>query len=167
MMFAESCYRQVADENEVARIFFKGSREMAGGVFGEAAEESGVGVGDALGGLDKALPVGVLADGEEDLTHSPCDARPVHHIPQPLTSAGSPRRSGKMAIASGTSRPPSRSISTASMPQEDAPRMSETGSLPTCRTRSGETPATRNASLKMPSAGFSEPTLAEATTPLK
>src|ERR687889_437676 len=155
MMFAHRCHRQVADENEVARIFFKSGHEIAGGVFGEAGEESSVGFGDALGGLDKALPVGVLANGEKDLTHSPCDARPVHHILQPLTSAGSLRRSGKVVIASGASRPPSRSISTASMPQEDAPRMSETGSLPTCRTRSGETPATRNASLKMPSAGFS------------
>src|SRR5919199_765330 len=103
MMFANRSYRQGADENEVARIFLKGGREIAGGVFGEAGEESGVGFGDALGGLHKALPVGILADGKEDLTHSPCDARPVHHIPHPLMSAGSPRKSDKMAIASGAS----------------------------------------------------------------
>lgn len=63
MMFAQTCHRQVSDEDEVASFLGEAAFEVAGGVFGEAGEELGVGRGDPFWCLDEALSIGVLADG--------------------------------------------------------------------------------------------------------
>ena len=51
MVFAQTCHRQVADEDQVTRLFGESALEVAGGVFGEAGEESDVGLCYTLGRL--------------------------------------------------------------------------------------------------------------------
>ncbi len=82
VMFAGRIQWYVPEEDQVpaiasGEVFF----QMLGRVFGESGEEVGVGVGDAAGGFEESLPLGVLAYGRKDFAHRPLDARPVYSAP--------------------------------------------------------------------------------------
>jgi hypothetical protein len=50
----------------------------------------GVGFGDPLRRLEKAIPRGILADGEQDLAHGPLEAGLVYLSPGFLLTALTP-----------------------------------------------------------------------------
>ncbi|MBB5871242.1 hypothetical protein F4553_004621 [Allocatelliglobosispora scoriae] len=51
-----------------------------GGIDPQTGEELGIGAGDPGRGLGEPVPIGVLADGDEDLANRSLDARQVNGV---------------------------------------------------------------------------------------
>jgi hypothetical protein len=96
VMLAHARKRQVPQQDRVVAVCFERDLQVVGRVFVQAREEVGVCLGDALGGLDQALPPRVLADSVQDLTHRPFDAWSIYaplfgHPSSPRSIHTSPR----------------------------------------------------------------------------
>jgi hypothetical protein len=67
----------VAQQHDLVVAFGEDGLEVAPGVDVQARHQLAVGAGDAVGGLDEPLAVGVFAHGQQDLADGPLDARDV------------------------------------------------------------------------------------------
>ncbi len=80
VVLAEGLHFDVAHEHEFVVVLVEGGLEDLGGVDAQSGEEFGVGAGDAARGLLEAGPVGVLADGDQDLPDGGFDPPQVHRV---------------------------------------------------------------------------------------
>ena len=78
VVLAHGVEGDVAEDDQLVVTLGEGGREMLGRIFPQAAEQLGVHLGDAFGGLTQPLAVGVFADGAENVSDSSFDTLKVH-----------------------------------------------------------------------------------------
>ena len=77
-MFAHTVEADVADEHQLVVFFLEHALQVAGGVGVQASKQLGVHPGDASGSVFQAGALGILADGQQDLTHGRLNAGQIH-----------------------------------------------------------------------------------------
>src|SRR2546421_1273076 len=80
MVLAEAVDLDVADQHHFLVVGLERGRQYLGGVDAQPGEQLGVRLRDPGRGLPQAVPVGVLADGDEDLPHRVLDPLEVDRL---------------------------------------------------------------------------------------
>jgi hypothetical protein len=80
MMLAEGLEFDVAEEDDLVVTFMEDGAEMEPGILIEAGEEFGIRPGDAVGGLEESLAVGVFTDGQKNLADGALEPGQIHAV---------------------------------------------------------------------------------------